>query len=512
METNTNTAIKNSTYNFIGYVYPMLLAFIVAPITVNFLGIRNYGLYVFLSTILSLMGLLELGTSTAVSRYITKYNASNSIEKIKKTTGSANSIFSLVGLVGCFIFLSIAFGGHFFISSSLINYSNYPIAFIFAGLLFLTTSMSSVYVIIPNALGRFDLSNKIGIITITLQQISIIVVLLTGYSISTIFATQFIIAIINGLLNRRISKLLLPHISFSFAWDKEKIINFYKFGFTTFINNIAGSSLTYFDRIIIPFFLGPSNLTYYSLPGNITSKTPGISNALSGIIFPMAAHFDSLGDKEKIKKLYIRSTRLILVLSTAITVSMTSFSYQMLQYWINNDVANKASSVLIILAFTGLILSILSPISNLLLGLGKLKSLITSSIIMAVLNIILLFILIPRFGILGAAWAYLLSLIPTIWLIYQVESQYLKLGAKRLRYYITIISKLLLVSLISYTINIFILKNYIKNIGFLVIIGPLSIFIFISIYKAFGFFEKEDVSDIKNFIGRLFKKKLKNDF
>lgn len=497
---NTHTALKNASFNLAGYLYPMILAFIVAPITVKFLGVREYGLYIFISTLLSLMGLLDLGIATAVSRFLSKYYATNNLDKIKKLLGSANSVFTIIGIIGFLIFASIGLFGHFFISPTLINYNYYPLAFIFTGLLFLITTANSVYTITPQALNRFDLSNKIGFITITLQQISIIVVVLLHYSIASIFCIQFIIAILSTLLSRHVSKKILPGISFSFAWDKKEILNFYKFGLASFINNIAGSSLTYLDRIIIPFLLGPSNLTYYSLPGNLTSKTPGIANTLSSTLFPLTTHLESLGAVEKIKTLYVRSTRLLLVMSTAITVSMIAFSYELLFYWINQDVAEKGYRVLIILAFTNLILAVLSPISNLLLGLGKLQNLTISSILIAVLNMILLFTFIPRFGLEGAAWAYLLSLIPVLWLVYKVEAEELKLGKERFIYHLKTTLKLLCVAIITYLINIFIIKSLIINIFTLVIFGPLSILIFLMIYQVFGFFEKEDEKDILTFL------------
>lgn len=502
MKEHTHTALKNVSFNFIGYIYPMLLAFVVAPITVNKLGVRSYGLYVFISTAISLIGLLDLGVSTAVSKFLANYNATNSKEKIHSLIGSANSIFSLMGIAGCALFFAAAFWGHFFISTATIGYDNYQLAFIFAGLLFLTSSLNGIYSIIPNALGRFDLSTKVGLVTITLQQISIVVTVLLNYSIATIFAIQFIIAIIGGLLSRYISRLLIPNLSFSFAWNKIEIRNFYKFGITVFTNNIAGSSLTYLDRMIIPFLLGPSNLTYYSLPGNITSKTPGLVNTLSSTLFPMTAHFDSLGDTERIKTLYVRSTRLLLIIATAITISIVSFPNEILKYWINEEVANKASSVLVILAFTSLILSILSPISNLLLGLGKLKSLTKTSFVMATTNAILLLILVPKFGIVGAAWAYLLSLLPILWLIFDTEKENLKFGKERIIFYIQIILRLLIVSAISYFFNIFILKKSITNLPLLITLGPLSILIFLFLYRIFGFFEKEDIKDIKYFLKR----------
>jgi O-antigen/teichoic acid export membrane protein len=373
-------------------------------------------------------------------------------------------------------------------------------AILFAGILFLITSATTIFSIIPNALNRFDISNKVGLVTITLQQVSIAIAVLNSATIPQIFLISSIMAFISSCLNMYISHRLLPNLSLYYLCiDKKEILNFYKFGISSFVNNIASSSLTYLDRIIIPFLLGPSNLTYYSLPGNVASKTSGFANVMSSTLFPLTTHLDSTNNIEKIKLLYVRSTRLLFILSASIVITIVSFSYEILNYWINNDLAEKASGILIILAITNLILSSTSPISNILLGIGKLKYLTINSIIMATLNILLIFILAPKFGLTGIAWAYLLSLLPMIWLIFKIEREYLKLES-RFNFYILILSKVSIVSLIIYTINDFLLRDLVKSLFTLLIVLPLSIILFLALYFFFGFFDKKDIHDIKKFL------------
>jgi|GEM_PF-590819 len=500
MEFNSHKVLTNTAWNLVSYVWPILFAIVITPIVVHSLGIRTYGIYVFLSTVLSMLGLLDFGISTAVGKYLAEYYGRKDFEKIKKLLGTANTIFWIVGIVGLIIFILGAVSP---LSKDLFNnYPNYFIGVLAAGILFSVNSITSTYSITFTALQRFDVGSKISIILLTVQQLSILILVSLGYSINSIFITQMIIAIFSFLAQRKIAHKIFPFMSDRISWDRVEAIKYYKFGLITFINSISTSSLTYLDRLILPVFLGPSNLTYYSIPGNITTRVPGLSNSVAGILFPMASSLQGLGDNEKIKILYVRSFRLITVMAAAITVTVLAYAHQILQFWISPDFADKATTVLIILAFTNFVLALGGPLSNFLLGLGKLKFLTTMSITMAVTNTILLVILLPISGINGAAWAYLLSLAPIAYMFYFTERHYLSLSERKM-YYRKIILGNMLVGVMVYAIAKLLLIHLITNLVTVLIISGVTGLLYLVIYWVFRLFEKEDVESVKLFTGRI---------
>src|ERR1035437_2365126 len=105
MEFNSHRILTNTTWNLVGYVWPILFAIVITPVIVRSWGIREYGVYIFLSTVISMLGLLDFGISTAVSKYLAEYYAQNNHEKIKNLLGTANTIFSVVGIIGLLIFI-----------------------------------------------------------------------------------------------------------------------------------------------------------------------------------------------------------------------------------------------------------------------------------------------------------------------------------------------------------------------------------------------------------------------
>jgi O-antigen/teichoic acid export membrane protein len=274
-----------------------------------------------------------------------------------------------------------------------------------------------------------------------------------------------------------------------------------------FINEIARTSLISLDRILIPIFSGSiSQLTYYSVPGNLAARVPGTADNLSGILFPTSTSLYISGKTDALKNLYMRSTRLIMLLSLSISFGMILNAEKIMRYWLDESFAKNSTNILIILIITNLIFALLSPIASFLMGINKMKFNTLISVSMALLNIIALIILLPRFGIAGAAWAYLMSVLPIFFAMYFIEKRYLQLQG-RIKYYVYFLIKTLVTTLISGTIVLFIFIDLITNFLTLAIFGPLSVILYLAVFIALGFLEKEDYNDIKNFV--LLKLKIK---
>ena len=222
-------------------------------------------------------------------------------------------------------------------------------------------------------------------------------------------------------------------------------------------------------------------------------------------MFPTASQLDGANERGRIETLYIRSFRLIIIVASALTISIIALAHQALQYWLNADFAMHSTDILVILAVTNFILALLGPLSSFLLGLGKVKFITTMSVIMGILNAILLLVLLPLYGITGAAWAYLLSVLPVAYMFYYTETKYLALSHRK-QHYLRIASSILLVSIIVWIIDTFVISMLIVNLATLIFIGLTSIIIFIIIYKLFGFFEENDWKDIEGFYNFLVKK------
>jgi len=498
----TFTTFKNILHNLLGYIWPTLLTIFVTPIIIYNLGIRNYGIYIFINTVISLLGLLDFGIGMSVTRNLAYYVGSKDDTAISRLVFTGNSMFVIISFVGLAISSILAYIAHTnlpLLSSSSIEYGHYSLLILIGGGIFFFNTIDTVYSGILYSLQRFDISNLIGITSITISSISTLIIVLNKGSLLEIFLAQLAVSILICLANFYYGKKVMPQARYKLSWDKKEVKDGLKFSLAISINNIANNALTYLDRLIIPFFVGPSYLSYYSVPGNVTTRIPSLANTLSTTVFPTTSHFEGSGERDRLESLYIRSFRLITMVSAAITVPAIAFSYKILLYWINIDFAEKSYKILIILAATNFILALSGPLSNFLIGLKKLRFTTTMSVIMSILNTLLLLILLPKYGILGAAWAYLISVLPVFYMFYYTERNFLNL-TNRKKYYIKKITGILATSVIVLLIDTYIISPFVTNLTTVIIAGILSVLIYIILYKCFGLFEPEDWNDIKTYI------------
>ena len=500
------TTLKNATYNFVGYIFPIVFAVFVTPIVVRRLGVSQYGIFVLTNTIVVFLNMVELGLSTSLIKFVSEYAGKNDTKGMGELLGTARSVYVIIGLIGFIIFAIL---GKWFLFAFKIGggQEHIFVVFLLAGILFFFNSLNSIYAVVPVALQRFDIANKISMLQSTLISMSMLILVLAGFQLKAVMAANVVVLIISTTLLWRAAGRLLPNVSFSFIWNWGELRRAYRFGIVTALSGFALNALGYLDRLLIPIFIGPNQLTYYSLPGNVGQKVGGVTNSLSGMFLPLASNLSGKGDMETIRKVYVRGFRNLTIIAVAMAVPIVLFANKILLYWLGSDFAARGTTVLILVTLTYVPLSLYLPLHSFLLGLGKIRFLLYGSLVMAALNLVLLVILVPRFGIMGAAWAYLISVLPVIYLFYSAEKKFLGLTDTIRTLYTPLYGKLLVTILVFTPLIQFGVLRFISSLTAVIITGPLAVVLFLAIYYGFGFMEGEDELLLKSFIVKFFKQK-----
>lgn len=495
----TYKTFKNISYGLVGYIWTFVFSIFITPIIVFKLGVETYGVYMVVLTVSSLMGLFDIGIGQMLVKYISEFHASGEEKRLKDLMYSFNLLLLGMSVFSLVVLSLIGFWAGSLFPSQVVSRDYYFVIFFLSGLISFIGGMTALFVSVPTALLRADISTKIGLANLTLSNLSILAVIVLGYGLKGLFLCQLFYSVLYFLVTRHYAKKILPAAELKFSWNWAEVKHAYKFGIATYISNAANSALTYFDRLLIPMFLGPAALSYYSLPGNIASKTPGVINSLSGIMFPITSSLHGLRDVEKIKQIYKRVFNLLTVVSFAIVISIALFANKMLLYWLSADFAANSARVLVILAFTYYFLSLGGTLNFFLLGMSKTGFLFKSSLVMAITNIVLLFFLLPRFGIVGAAWAYLISVLPIVFMFYYVEKRIFGFSG-RAGYYFKLYLKLGVTAAVFAVLCKYIILPQVNSFRNVVIFGPLSVIIFLLLYRVFKFYEAEDMKAVESFI------------
>jgi len=200
---------------------------------------------------------------------------------------------------------------------------------------------------------------------------------------------------------------------------------------------------------------------------------------------------------------------LITILSSAIALSIIFTADKILLYWLNDSFVKQSAIVLVLLVLTNFVLALFSPLSNLLMAMNKMRFLTTGSVIMALINIITLFIFLPKYGINGAALSYLISVLFVFYMFHFAEKKYFSIKEN---IHLKLLIKIILTTIPFFIITRFLLYPLITSFITLALVGPTCVLLFLLLYKVLGFVETEDWRDfLLSFKNILVKLKLKNN-
>jgi O-antigen/teichoic acid export membrane protein len=181
------------------------------------------------------------------------------------------------------------------------------------------------------------------------------------------------------------------------------------YGIYSFFSRIAYLLSYQSDRVVMGAVIGISSVTYYVVPFTLVSRVTNITVRIGSVIFPAISELQGHDRFDTITRLYLISSRIILIISTTICLPLVLFGDRFLTLWMGPAFGNRASLVLVLLTI-GLFFNSLTNIPSFVAdGLGKPKLTGVAGVTAAILNVGLLIPLTSFYGILCAAIAFLIS-------------------------------------------------------------------------------------------------------
>jgi O-antigen/teichoic acid export membrane protein len=209
-------------------------------------------------------------------------------------------------------------------------------------------------------------------------------------------------------------KKILPNLSFRLRFEKETFFKLLKFSGYKFIGNTGGQIVFQLDKLILGFFHPISYVTFYTVPVTLIQKAFSLMLNITNAVFPALSHSFTTEDKDRSRQLYLRMGKFIVFIMTPIMILLFIFADQILLLWLNEEFVAKSAMTLRILSVAYFIAALSAPgvIASDASGNPKLPAIFSS--ISAFINVIAAFILIPIYGIEGAAYALLINFLSQV--------------------------------------------------------------------------------------------------
>lgn len=401
--------VGNVLANFVGQFSTLLIAFAVVPYVVHRVGADLYGLLIIVA-ILGGLGGFSLGFGTTLAKFISEPSSSNDPASITQLLQTAVTFCGAIGILCCLVFFierkgiaSLLFHGNK-IAAPVVS-----LAICVAACCILISLISDALSGILIGLQRFDLYNRIRIATSLVRNIGSVVVLAFGLYIEALIVVYLLAALVSFVAYLRYGYNLVPGLRLrpKLVW-----VHFQRlaaFAIPVVMVGLGTLAVVRGDRILIAYFLPLSAVAFYTIPYMLTEKMGVAVSNITSAIFPLTSELSSLREQDRVRELYLRGTKMVVLLALPLSITLFVFSGPILRWWVGPEYALKGSVALALLSL-GYLANVCAYVpSTVAQGLGVPWIAAKYSLLNGAVNLFFFVLLIPRFGINGAAAAYLVS-------------------------------------------------------------------------------------------------------
>ncbi len=401
---------SNTLTNYIGQAFILVLTFATAPYTVHRLGPEMFGILALVQVTAGFAGLLNLGIGRALTKYVSELFWKGDIQEINRLFQTAWATCMLAGLVALLILIGpkntigrLFFRGGPEVNGALVTFAIYVAAF---GLF--TSMLLEAISALPAALQRFDVVNFVNVLAGTLRSLGPVIVLSLGYSIRAVLLVVLGANLVALVTFAAVSRKLIPGLNLlpKFSWPAFQKL--FSFSLPLLLSALFALIVARVDRFILAYYMPLAAVAFYTLPFSISEKAMvGVAN-ITSVVFPFTSELHSMGAHDKVHELYLRSTKILMLVTLPITVILVTVPGPILRYWLGPEYAVQGA---VALTFLGLstfanAASAVATVSS--LGVGQAWRPAAFAFASSVISLAGNFLLIPRYGINGAAIAALL--------------------------------------------------------------------------------------------------------
>ncbi|MBN1253031.1 MAG: oligosaccharide flippase family protein [Bacteroidales bacterium] len=369
--------VENGFWLSLSKIIELAFGVAISVFFARFTTLEIYGQYNLLISILAILSILSApGLSVSALRAVAKGN-----HGVYKKAVNLRFIWSLTG-IPLLLLIGLLY---FYFDSKAMSYSILASALLFP----LFYSVSS-WPIIFQGKEKFNKFSKFEVIRVILSSSLIIGVIYLG--VESIFPVFITYLIVNSALNFIFYFLSLKEI------ENDKIDNVWKSsGYKLTFLKFISLAYDYIDKLIIGFFLGPEKLAVYAIAVGISSYLRQINGIATRVIMPKLFKISKNYFKDIFKKLlaiFSLSSVLVSILMFFILPFLITFLYSNKYF----ESIFYAQLYLITIPFYSI-----STIYQLgMIYLEEETDLSKIKIFSIIINLILYFILIPYFELVGA--------------------------------------------------------------------------------------------------------------
>src|SRR5450755_1049158 len=396
---------QNVLSNWFALAVTTVVGFFLSPFVVHRLGNLAYGVWVLIASLVSYMGLLDLGLRGAVTRFVSKGATRQNHQESSQAVSGALWIRLWISLaiIAVGIVCSLGFHRVFVIPIDLQQPAR--IAVLLTAITVAMNLWCGVFGGVLVALHRYDMTSSVSIVQTCVRAAGIVYLLRTGHGILGLAIWDLCTWSISNTVLILLCFRVYPQLKVVFTRpDRESFLKLWNYSLYAFLINIAIQVTYYTDNMVVGAFLSPGAVTLYAIGGILITYARQIVSSMTTTFTPLASTFEAEGSDDNLRRLLIHGTRAALIVSLPIEVALFFRGHTFIRLWMGDQYAQVSGTVMQILLLSVVFGSATTTAGGIVYGMGQHKRIAFWGIGEAAANLILSIILVRRIGVYGVAW------------------------------------------------------------------------------------------------------------
>jgi O-antigen/teichoic acid export membrane protein len=287
--------LKNGVYNAAAGAVRIGLAMLTIPLLIRLMGVEEYGLWTFASAILGIVGLAEVGISTATTVFLSKDLANKDTDGIRQTLTIAFGTMVLLATTASF---SLCIGARDIVSIFLnleeLQRLVLTRAIQFSSLVLWSKLIQQVLIGIEQAYQRYSLISLLNIIQWTLISLGMFGVAWSGGRTVELMQWNAVAGILVLLCHIYVVRALFSGIDLYLVWNRARAVIIARYCLMTWLTTLGTVLFARGDRLIVGAVLGAKILGVYAT----VTEIAGVINSFSALpVQPLLPNLSRITEK-----------------------------------------------------------------------------------------------------------------------------------------------------------------------------------------------------------------------
>jgi O-antigen/teichoic acid export membrane protein len=402
----------NIIANYIGQAWLAIMGIIFMPMYIHLLGIEAFGLVGVMLSFQAIFQLFDFGIGGTVNRELSRYAHQADLRANSRDLVRSSEIFiwGIAAFIALALWLVSSFIANYWLNLESISSSQAATAVALMGVAIALLWPSTFYTNCLSGLEKQPQMNIAQIIFTTLRYAGVVPVLWYSATIEAFLSWYALIGVLQSLATGFMVWHYLPRGQRKPRCKIQILKNTKEFSGGLFAVGILALGVSQIDRVFLTSLRPLEEMGYYTLALSVAAGLGRIVQPMFNAVYPRFSRLVAQRKQKELETLYHLSSQYLAIVLAAVTSVLVVFAYDVLFLWTGDTaLASKVAPPMQLLVIGSALNGLINIPYALQLAHGWTRLAIGLNVVSLLLGIPVCFWAVQEYGMLGAAFPWLLG-------------------------------------------------------------------------------------------------------